>query len=191
MKGKKIGYIRVSSSDQNPEAQLTGIELDKKYIEYKSAKNLERPELEMLLEYCREDDEVYVQRIDRLARNVRELQNLVDIFLKKNVKVVFVKDGLRFEGKDSPMAYFQLQIMGAFAEFERNISKERQREGIELAKKKGKYKGRKRILNPEQVEKMKEMLHLGFYKRDIAKKFNISPQSVYNYINREGIKLGK
>ena len=182
MKGKRIGYIRVSTTDQNPDRQLEGVILDKKFIEYWSGKNKERPQLKALMEYAREDDELYVHSIDRLARNSRDLFYLVDYFLKKNISVHFVKQNLIFNGQDSPMAKFQLAIMAAYAEFEREIALERQREGISIAKRMGKYKGKKSIMTPEKIKQLDEMLKTRESKSQIAKDLGISRGTLYRFL---------
>lgn len=191
MKGKKIGYIRVSTPNQNPSRQLVGIEIDKVFLEKVSGKTMHRPELESMIEYCREDDVIFVHSMDRLARNLIDLRKIIDKFLEKNVSITFIKENLTFTGNESPMATFLLNVMGAFGEFERQIIRERQLEGIAIAKQKGKYMGRKRALNSEQIEEIKKMLEIGHYKVDIAKRFNITKQTLFNYLHREGITVKK
>ncbi len=155
-KGKTIGYIRVSSVDQNPERQLEGMVLDKKFIDLISGKSLQRPQLTKLLDYVRDGDEVVVHSMDRLARNLDDLRQLVKTLNQRDVTLRFIKENLVFKGDDSPMSNLLLSIMGAFAEFERALIKERQLEGVALAKQKGKYKGRKPSLNQEQINLLKQ-----------------------------------
>ena len=161
MTGKLIGYIRVSSIDQNTERQLDNINLDKIFTDKISGRSLNRPALEELLSYVRDGDTLVVHSMDRLARNLDDLRHLVRSLNSKQVKVKFVKEGLEFTGEDSPMSNLLLSVMGAFAEFERSLIKERQMEGIALAKKRGVYKGRKKALNHEQVEQIKEKIANG------------------------------
>lgn len=182
MTGKRIGYIRVSTFDQNPERQLEGIELDKKFIDYASGKDAIRPALQELLEYVREDDTVIVHAMDRLARNLDDLRQIVQRLSGQGIKVHFIKENLIFTGEDSPMSNLLLSVMGAFAEFERALIRERQREGIELAKAKGLYKGRKPVLNEEQVTRIKEQIIMGVPKAKIARDFNVSRRTIYKYI---------
>ena len=184
MIGKKIGYIRVSTVDQNPERQLEGVFLDKKFVEYASGKNRDRPQLKALIGYIREDDHLYIHSIDRLARNARDLFELVDYFVKKNISVTFTKQNLTFNGNDSAMAKFQLGIMAAYAEFEREIHLERQREGIALAKRAGKYKGRRSKFNDEIKQKIIEKMQTRDTKTQIAHDLGISRECLYRYLAR-------
>lgn len=125
MKGHCVGYIRVSSFSQNTDRQLFGISLDKIFEEKASAKDTNRPVLKDCLEYLREGDELHVHSIDRLARNLIDLQTIVSDLNGKGVSVVFHKENLTFTGNiENPMNKLMLQMMGAFAEFERNLIKE-------------------------------------------------------------------
>ena len=134
MHGQRIGYIRVSSFDQNPERQLEQVQVDKVFTDKASGKDTQRPELDTLLSFVREGDTVVVHSMDRLARNLDDLRRLVQKLTKRGVRIEFVKESLTFTGEDSPMANLMLSVMGAFAEFERALIRERQREGIALAK---------------------------------------------------------
>lgn len=182
-KGKLIGYVRVSSIDQNPERQLDGIKIDKMFVDKISGKTLQRPQLEKLLEYVRDGDEVVVHSMDRLARNLDDLRQLVKGLTQRDVSIRFIKENLTFKGDDAPMSTLLLSIMGAFAEFERALIRERQLEGIALAKQKGKYKGRKRALNDEQIEAMKARVASGESKTNVAKAFSISRETLYQYLS--------
>src|SRR3954453_2799469 len=134
MKGQRVGYIRVSSLDQHVERQLEGVALDKTFIDKASGKDAKRPQLESLLDFVRGSDTVIVHSMDRLARNLDDLRRVVQTLTGKGVRIEFVKKHLSFTGEDSPMASLMLSVMGAFAEFERALINERQREGIALAK---------------------------------------------------------
>lgn len=184
MSGKKIGYIRVSSYDQNPERQLEGIELNKKFVDHASGKDMARPQLEAMLNYVRDGDTIIVHSMDRLARNVDDLRKLVVEFTNKQIKVEFIKEGLTFNGEDSPISNLLLSVMGAFAEFERALIKERQIEGIALAKKRGAYKGRKAALSLEQVAIIKARIIQGDKKSMIASDFCISRETLYKYLKK-------
>lgn len=127
MQGHRIGYIRVSSFDQNPERQLEQVEVSKVFTDKASGKDTERPALEELLAFVREGDTVVVHSMDRLARNLDDLRRLVQQLTKRGVSIEFVKECLTFTGEDSPMANILLSVMGAFAEFERALIRERQR----------------------------------------------------------------
>lgn len=151
MKGHRIGYVRVSSYDQNPERQLEHIQVDKVFTDKASGKDTQRPQLDALLDFVREGDTVVVHSMDRLARNLDDLRRLVQKLAKRGIRVEFIKESLAFTGDDSPMANLMLSVMGAFAEFERALIHERQREGIALAKQRGAYRGRRKALSPKQV----------------------------------------
>jgi DNA invertase Pin-like site-specific DNA recombinase len=179
---KVIGYIRVSSFDQNTDRQLEGIKIDKLFIDKASGKNTERPQLTELLNYIRDGDILVVHSLDRLARNLDDLRRIVQDLTANNVKVQFIKENLTFSGEDSPMSNLLLSVMGAFAEFERALIRERQLEGITLAKKRGAYKGRKRSLSPEQIEDMKHRIGNGECKSNIAREIGISRQTLYQYL---------
>ena len=188
MKGNYIGYRRVSSSDQNPDRQLKfkhekeQIEYDKIFTDYCSGKNLKRPELENMILFLREGDILYVHSLDRLGRNLRDLQNLLNKLLEKNVTVRFITENITYSNDSSPMSIFQTNLMSAFADFERSMIKERQREGIELAKKRGVYKGRKPALNQTQINELVERAAKGENKSALAREFNVSRETVYKYI---------
>lgn len=184
MTGKRIGYVRVSTVDQNPDRQLDGVELDKKYIEYASGSSLKRPQLDAMMDYIREDDCVIVHSLDRLARNLKDLLELIEIFEKKKVEVRFVKENLNFNGKDSSFSKMILGILGTIYEFEREKILERQREGIEQAKRQGKYKGKQNKLTSSLIEKIKEHLQTRKTKTKIAQELAISRYSLYRYIKQ-------
>ena len=185
MSGKRIGYIRVSTEEQNPARQLEGLVLDKTFIEYASGKNTDRKQLALLLEYVREDDQVYVHSMDRMARNVRDLCRLVDELVEKNVQVHFMRENLIFNGKQDAISRLMLSIMGAVAEFELARIKERQAEGIRLAQKAGKYKGRPKSLTQEQANQIRIEYH-GSRKSmsEIARAYGVSHSTVHRHLKQ-------
>jgi len=185
MPGQRIGYIRVSSFDQNPERQLENISLNKVFTDKASGKDTKRPELEALLAFAREGDIVVVHSMDRLARNLDDLRRLVQMLTKRGIRIEFVKEGLHFTGEDSPMANLLLSVMGAFAEFERALIRERQCEGIALAKKRGAYRGRKKALSPEQVADLRQRATAGNQKAALAREFGISRETLYQYLRTD------
>lgn len=182
MSDKVIGYIRVSTYDQNPERQLDGMHLDKTFTDKASGKDLKRPAFEELLDYVREGDTVLVHSMDRLARNLDHLRQVVRELTTKGVKVQFIKEKLTFTGEDSPMATLLLSVMGAVAEFERSLIGERQREGVAIAKQKGLYKGRKKALNETQIRELQERVALGEKKTILARAFNVRRETIYQYL---------
>ena len=132
-----IGYIRVSTVEQNTDRQLDGLQFDKTFTEKCSGGSTNRPALEAMLEFVREGDTVNVHSIDRLARNSVDLLRLVSDFKTLGVSVVFHRENLTFSaGHQDPMNELMLSMIGAFAQFERSVLKERQAKGIEKAKKK-------------------------------------------------------
>lgn len=183
-RGKRVGYVRVSTCDQNPDRQLKNVTLDKTFLEHVSAKARDRPQLNAMLDYVREDDIVYVHSMDRLARTVVELKTIVDKLVKRGVKVVFLKEGLVFDTTDNPISNLTLSLMGAFAEFEYSFIRERQREGIAQAVSKGKYKGRKRSLSDDKLPEVRKMLQTNKPKTQICKDLNISRGGLYRYIKQ-------
>lgn len=182
MHGQRIGYIRVSSFDQNPDRQLEQIEVGKTFTDKASGKDTDRPALEALLDYAREGDTVVAHSMDRLARNLDDLRRLVQQLTSRGVRVEFIKENLVFTGEDSPMANLLLSVMGAFAEFERALIKERQREGIALAKQRGAYRGRKKALSPEQLTELLTRTAAGEQKAQLAREFGISRETLYQYL---------
>jgi DNA invertase Pin-like site-specific DNA recombinase len=183
MTGQRVGYIRVSSSSQNTDRQLADVLLDVTFTDKASGKNTVRPELEKCFSHLRSKDTLHVHSIDRLARNLKDLQSLLDMLTKKGVTVHFHKEGLIFEASTTnPMQTLMFQMLGAFAEFERTLIKERQREGIEAAIKKGTKFGAKPKLNLEQIEALKVLVASGEDKSRLAKEFGISRPTLYKII---------
>lgn len=182
MEGYLIGYIRVSSIDQNIDRQLTNINLHKTFIDKCSGKDTNRPELTLMLEFVREGDTVVVHSMDRLARNLDDLRKIVHYLTNKGIKIKFIKENLEFSKENSPISTLLLSVMGAFAEFEKNLIRERQLEGIALAKLKGKYKGRSNALTKEQVIILKQKVADRYKKTDLAKEFGISRETLYRYL---------
>ena len=185
MAGQTIGYIRVSTIDQNPGRQLDGMQLDKVFEDKISGGAINRPGWNQCKDFLREGDTLYVHSIDRLARNLEDLQRTIRELTEKGVTIRFVKENLVFQGKDDPFQMLMFQMVGAFAQFERALIKERQREGIERAKKEGRYTGRPRKISDEQWEQIKVELAAGARKTDLAKKYGISREAIYNMLGRE------
>jgi DNA invertase Pin-like site-specific DNA recombinase len=186
MTGQRVGYIRVSTLDQHEGRQLEGLELDRTFVDHASGKDAKRPQLEELLNFVRTGDTVIVHSMDRLARNLDDLRRIVQALTNKGVRIEFVKENLTFTGEDSPMASLMLSVMGAFAEFERSLIKERQREGIALAKKRGAYRGRKKSLSPQEVAELRQRVAAGISKAQVAREAGISRQTLYQYLQETG-----
>jgi len=173
---KKIGYMRVSTVVQNEDRQLASLDLDKEFVEKASARTQERVVLRQMIDFIREGDEVFVHDISRLARNISDLHDLVREITGKGVRLHFVKEGLTFTSdKSDAMSELLLSLLGAVYQFERTIMLERQREGIELAKRAGKYKGRKKSVDDAKIM---ELLKSGLSMRKTAAELGVSLSSV-------------
>jgi DNA invertase Pin-like site-specific DNA recombinase len=140
--------------------------------------------LSAALEYVREGDTLLVHSLDRLGRNVEDLRRIVRELNERGVSVEFVKNHLTFSGGADPTARLMLTMLGAFAEFERELIRERQREGIAIAKAKGVYKGRKKALGPEDASELVAQAHAGIPKADLARAYGISRETVYQYLRQ-------
>lgn len=184
-KGQRVGYIRVSSVDQNVDRQLDGVQLDKRYVEYASGRDVHRPELQEMISYVREGDTIFVSSFDRLARNVDDLRRIVQEQTSRGVQLQFLKENLTFTGQDSPMANLLLSLLGAVAQFERDLIRERQREGIALAKRRGVYRGRKRALTEEQAADLGRRVEAGENKSALAAEYSISRETLYQYLRTQ------
>ncbi len=184
MKSQRIGYVRVSSFDQNLERQLEQVDVGRIFTDKASGKDVARPELEALQAFVREGDTVVVHSMDRLARNLDDLRQLVQKFTQRGIRIEFVKEGLTFTGEDSPLANLMLSVMGAFAEFERALIRERQREGITLAKQRGAYRGRKKVLTHAKASELRQRASTEA-KTALAREFGISRETLYQYLKEK------
>lgn len=181
-KGQRIAYRRVSTLDQSTARQLDGMSFDIEFTDKASGKDTQRPQLEALLRHARAGDHVYVHSIDRLARNMADLLQLVEQLTGKGVALSFVKEGLNFSSdKADPFQMLMLSMLGSVAQFERAIILERQREGIAIAKAEGKYKGGKAKLSPEQVAALISRVNAGEPKAKVARDAGISRETLYQY----------
>lgn len=174
-----IGYQRVSSYGQNEERQLSDVDVDEMFTDKASGKDTNRPQLSAAIRYARKGDVFVVHSMDRLARNIVDLRGIVEDLNAKGVAVRFVKENLVFNGEDSAMNNLLLNMLGAVAEFERSMIKERQREGIAIAKTKGIYKGRKPSLTSAQVDEVVELKASGVSISEIARRYGVSRPSIY------------
>ncbi len=196
MKGKRIGYIRVSTVGQNTARQLEGIQLDKTFIDYFTGKVLERPQLQLMLDYIREDDVVIIHSLDRLGRNNKDLLNLVDQILSKKVGIEFVKENIKLLSKSCPMTNLLLSVLGAISQFEVERNRERQLEGIAIAKREGRYKNGRPKISARKQEAIKEVIKndcntLGksINKTKLAQELGISRFTLYKYLKQSQVKI--
>lgn len=178
----KVGYARVSSFDQNPERQLEQLQgMDKIFVDKMTGSKMDRPQLEACRQYLRENDELYVTSIDRLARNLSDLIKLVTEFRQNGIAVHFIKENLTFDAEaNSPINNLLFQLLGAISQFERELIKERQREGIAVAKKKGTVKfGRPFALTPEKTKEIVTRANAGESHLKLAKEFGVCRTSIW------------
>lgn len=181
-KGQRFSYLRVSSTDQNLARQRAMIgAVDKEFIDELSARSrAHRPGLDNCIDYLRDHDELYVASIDRLARSLVDLRGIIDQITAKGASVHFLKENLTFSKETTdPRDTLMLSILGSFAEFERSIIRERQAEGIALAKKAGKYKGRKRAISPEDLKTARQRVAAGESKVAIARDLGVGRATLY------------
>ncbi len=188
MSGKRIGYKRVSTDEQNPDSQLGGVELDKCFVEIEtgfSVKN--RHQLAALKDYVREDDIVFVECMDRLGRNGDDLDDIVEFLLKEGVEIRFVREGITLGKKNDLMSKLAYDMMKSFIHFFSALARERMMIGIRKAQKEGKYKGRKAI-EPLKIILLKEQLATTRKtKTQIAKELGISRASIYTYMKEKNV----
>lgn len=184
--GQHIGYIRVSTVEQNTARQLDGVTLDKVFEDKCSGKNMKRPALQDCLAYLRDGDTLHVHEISRLARNMADLLKIVDELTSRDVTIVFHKENMTFDGgKSSPTTKLMFQMLAAFSEFERAMIRERQAEGIAKAKAEGRYRGGQEKLSAEQVAEVRRLYGEGVSKAAIGRRFGLTRQSIYRYLSKE------
>ena len=182
-----VAYIRVSSEEQNPARQqeaLSAYGIEKWYVDKVSGKDMDRPELQKMLDFIREGDTLYAHDFSRLARSVKDLLTIVDQLEAKKAKVYFVTEKIDTRTDEGRL---MLTVVGAIAEFERKIIRRRQMEGIELAKQRGVYAGRKPIQVNEAL--FDECYRLWKDRKltlvDLAKRLNVSRSTAYRLIEQK------
>ena len=185
-KGFNFAYIRVSTEEQNYESQMEAmkdLEFAKVFTEKRSAKDTNRPERQNMLDYVREGDTVYIKDFSRLARSTKDLLNIIDILENKKVKLISIKEKL---DTSTPAGKLMVTMLGAIYEFERANLLERQKDGIAVAKKEGKYKGRKKINKPANWH---EVYSDWSCRKITAKKacelLNLKTNTFYNFVKEE------
>lgn len=185
-KGQKVGYIRVSTIEQNTESQkslLQNFKLDKVFEEKVSGKNTQRPQLQAMLEYVREGDTVYVKDLSRLARNTKDLLDIVEYLNNKGVGLFSIKESI---DTSSNFGKLMITFLGAIYEFERANLLERQKDGIAIAKKLGKYKGRKQIKKPANFSEIYEKWkNRKISSLNAIRELNISEYAFYKFVREE------
>lgn len=202
MTGKRIGYRRTSTVDQNTARQLEGVSLDKVFTDQLSGKDRNRPQLKLCMEFLREGDTLIVHSLDRLGRNVRDLLDIVGELTAKGVTVSFLHPALSFSGDDSPINKLLFLLLAGFAEMERSLILERQKEGVAIAKRcvtcgktreehksqthsfASRYAGRAPAIRAGNG-KLAELTRLtteGLSIAEIARRLNVSRQTVYAHL---------
>lgn len=184
--GQKVGYIRVSSIEQNTESQkslLDKIGIDKIFEEKISGKNTDRPQLQAMLEYVREGDTVYVKDLSRLARNTKDLLDIVEYLTNKGVSLKSLKESI---DTSTNFGKLMLTFLGAIYQFERDNLRERQKDGIAVAKQKGKYKGRKKVDKPANFSEVyQKWLNREIKSVAAIRELNISEYAFYKFVKEE------
>lgn len=179
----RVGYRRVSTVEQNLDRQDLGV-VERVFEDIASGKNSDREQLKEMISFVREGDEVVIYSIDRLARDLRDLQSIIIQLNEKGVTIEFLSERLVFSGNsDDAFAKLQLQMMGAFAEFERNIIRKRQAEGIAKAKQRGVYENRKRKRKVNDKRIMDLKLE-GLNNTEIAGYLGVTRMTVYRSLKR-------
>lgn len=191
----KLAYVRVSTVEQNEERQTQALKsksIDQWYIEKVSAKDTKRPKLQEMLNYARKGDQIYIHDLSRLARSTKDLLEIIEELDDKGVELVSLKENI---DTSTPNGRLMITMLGAINEFERANLLERQKEGIAIAKEKGKYKGRLRIkLNNTKFEDLYEEMEKGYItKIEMAEKLKISRSTLYRRIEEyeEVMEYGK
>ena len=180
-----FNYIRVSTASQNTDRQLVGVTCDREFLEKVSAKNVNRPQLQAMLSTLRQGDMVNVHELSRLARNTKDLLAIVEQIMGLGASIRFHKENLSFNSGEDQDAFQQLMLtmLGAIAQFERNLLLERQREGIAIAKAKGKYKGKQSRFSDTDIQTMKERFSKpATNKSALAREYGITRQHMYRLV---------
>ena len=182
MSGQQIGYIRVSSTDQNTARQLAGVNLDKTFEEKVSGKNMDRPALLACLDELREGDTLHVHEMSRLGRSLHDLLRIAEGLKAKGVTVHFHKENLTLGRNEKSTDTLHFNILGACAQFERTLIKERQAEGIAAAKAAGRHLGRPSSLTPAQIADIRAQAAAGVSKASLAADFGVSRDWIYKIL---------
>ncbi len=180
-----VGYKRITAVDKKKDRQLEGVDLDKVFEDAASWKAADRPQLDACLSFIQQGDTLHVHSIGRLCRNMADFQRIVKELNSKGVIVCFHSENLTFSGESDPMNTIKMQLLGAVSVFERELNRERQREGIAAAKAKGKRLGRKAALSPEQVEIIRARIKIGQNVAQLSKEFKVSRQTIYASLERQ------
>lgn len=178
-----FSYKRVSTADQNLERQLIDLKCDREYVEKISGKDTNRPQLQALLQNIRPGDVVHVHELSRLGRSVKDLLNIVEQIVQMGGTVKFHKEGLVFTGENKdPFQSLMLNLLSSIAQFERDLLLERQREGISIAKAKGKYRGKQSKFSEVDVARIREEFQHCDNKQKLANRYGITRGYLYELV---------
>lgn len=181
----EFAYKRVSTSDQSTARQLIGLDFDREYVETISAKDQNRPQLQALLQNLRDGDVVHVHELSRLGRSVKDLLDIVEKIISAGASVKFLKENLHFSpGEKNSFQSLMLNLLSSIAQFERDLLLERQREGIQIAKQKGKYKGKVSRFTQGEIKLIKEEFKTTKNRQALASKWGISRTYLYELVKR-------
>jgi DNA invertase Pin-like site-specific DNA recombinase len=186
----RVGYVRVSTVDQNTARQYESLaehKLDRIFCDKLSGKDIKRPELELMMQFVREGDEVYCHSLDRLSRSLVDLLNVIRTLTDKGVKVTILKTGMgvmTFSGDDNPMAVAMLGMTGVFAQLERDLIRERIKEGIAIKKAQGGYTGRKPTLPGIKELEIIEKMRAGENITQLARTLGMTRDALYKIKRR-------
>lgn len=185
LRGQRIGYARVSTVDQNLDRQISALgDIDRLFTDEASGSSRARPGLDAALDYLRDGDELIVSSMDRLARSVRDLHDLVDELTGRGVTVAFLREAQTYRpGAADPMGRLMLSMLGAVAEFERAIIHERQAEGIAAARRRGVYARRRPTVTAELVEEVHRLVDQDVPKAVVARRLGLSRAAVYRVLD--------
>ncbi len=179
-----FNYLRVSTILQNTERQLLDVPCDRTYEDKLSGKDTNRPQFQLMMSNLRKGDVVNIHSLDRVGRNTKDILNLVEQIKEIGATIKFHKENLTFNGTISDLySDLLLTILSGFAQFERNIILERQREGIAIAKQNGKYQGGKEKFEPSDKEKIKKLIEEGVSVSQISRTMKCSRPTIYKVIN--------
>lgn len=176
----QFAYKRVSTSEQSTARQLVGFKFHREYVETISGKDQNRPQLQALLQNLREGDVVHVHELSRLGRSVKDLLEIVEKIVSVGATIKFVKENLTFSADEqNSFQSLMLNLLSSIAQFERDLLLERQREGIQLAKQQGKYKGKTSRFTKDEIEQIKSEFEIASCKQVLADKWGISRTYLY------------
>ena len=187
MAGQRLAYVRVSSDGQSTSRQdqvIAEKNVDKIFTEKVSGRNIsDRPQFQLMLEYARENDEIFCADLSRWGRSMMDIRTTIMLLTKKGVTVTFIKENLTFSNKNDDTSNLLLGILSSLAEWERAVIKSRQMEGVKIAQERGVYKdrcGRKPKLSEEQMQEVRKRVEAGEHRTSIAKSMKVSRQTIYN-----------